>query len=80
MPPTAYTTPHAQTWQTIEPLPSTYLSGFEMFEPSATGHCHSILNFLEELEYVFCVFRSWPHSALASREAGAMCGGALERC
>ncbi|PWY78373.1 hypothetical protein BO70DRAFT_363252 [Aspergillus heteromorphus CBS 117.55] len=39
-----------QNWQTIEPLPSTFLSGFEMFEPAGSGHCHSFFNFLEELD------------------------------
>ncbi|PWY93074.1 hypothetical protein BO94DRAFT_512011 [Aspergillus sclerotioniger CBS 115572] len=43
------------TQQTIEPLPSTYLTGFEAFESTDSAHCHAIFNFLEELEYVLSV-------------------------
>ncbi|RAK98142.1 uncharacterized protein BO80DRAFT_457645 [Aspergillus ibericus CBS 121593] len=41
--------------QTIEPLPSTYLTGFETFESTDSTHCQSVFNFLEELEYVLSV-------------------------
>lgn len=38
------------TQQAIEPLPSTYLTGFETFESTDSTHCHAIFNFLEELD------------------------------
>ena len=44
------------TQQAIEPLPSTYLTGFETFESTDSTHCHAIFNFLEELEYVLSVW------------------------
>jgi hypothetical protein len=49
-----------QWQQTIEPLPSTFLSGYEALPPADSGQFYSMSNFLEELEYVFSVFVHWP--------------------
>ncbi|PYI08393.1 hypothetical protein BO78DRAFT_441855 [Aspergillus sclerotiicarbonarius CBS 121057] len=45
---------------TIEPLPSTYLTGFETFESTDSAHSHSIFNFLEELEYALSLLVPCP--------------------
>ncbi|GKZ24378.1 hypothetical protein AbraIFM66951_003255 [Aspergillus brasiliensis] len=52
-----YESHHVQ--QTIEPLPSTYLTGYEAFQPVDSGHYYPLSNFLDELEYV-SIFVHWP--------------------
>ncbi|GAA86576.1 hypothetical protein AKAW_04690 [Aspergillus luchuensis IFO 4308] len=49
-----------QCQQTIEPLPSTFLTGYETLPPANSDQYYSMSNFLEELEYVLTAFAHWP--------------------